>query len=199
MNPFEFPFDLCGDALQRFQIERNGHIVCEARGFFCDNDYPDTIQLVEDADVRNGDWLIASVPPQRYFVENARPILIGGKPSDWLVKYQTEQAYRRSCANVHQSTFNIQAINGTSVIGSQEHVTINVGFSLDDISELIKRLPFDDQSEAEALLRELKSLESAPRPTLVRGSLSKFSDLLKKHSDLLIAVGGWAVDLLIGH
>ena len=34
--------------------------------------------------------------------------------------------------------------------------------------------------------------------SIVLASSLKFSDLIKKHSDLLIAVGTWAVKLLIG-
>lgn len=75
---------------------------------------------------------------------------------------------------------------------------MNIGNSIDDIKQIIHALPDAEQAEAQDLLNTLKATEEAAHPVLVEGALSKFSDLIKKHSDLLIAVGGWAVKLLIG-
>lgn len=75
---------------------------------------------------------------------------------------------------------------------------MNIGSSLRDIEQLISSLPSSEQSEAQELLNILKSTSEATHPILVEGALSKFSNLLKKHTDLLTAVGGWAVQLLIG-
>ncbi|MFR1059255.1 MAG: hypothetical protein ACLSEY_01780 [Enterocloster sp.] len=75
---------------------------------------------------------------------------------------------------------------------------MNVGNSLNDIQQLISSLPVSEQAEAQQLLTVLKSTSESNHPVLVEGALAKFSDLLKKHTDLLTAVGGWAVQLLIG-
>ena len=93
------------------------------------------------------------------YAVDARPIIIDGKPSDWLVKYQTEQEYKP--LHRHDSTtININAVNGTSVIGSQENVVLNMGNSLSDIEQLIRSLPQQDQSCAQELLNELSAMES---------------------------------------
>lgn len=197
MNPFAFPEDLLGDTIL-FAVERDQQRIGSAHGFFCGAEYPSTIQLVENTDIKNGDFLINTITGQRYYAKDAYPIVIAGMPSDWMVKYQTEQDYYKSLHNNSSSTININSVNGNSVIGSQENVTLNIGNSLNDIENLIQNLPIADQSQAQELLDELKKVESAPHPILVEGSLSKFMNLLNKHKELFATVGRWAVKLLIG-
>ena len=115
-----------------------------------------------------------------------------------MVKYQTEIQYKASLRNSQSTVFNIHSVNGNSVIGNQENVVLNIGASLTEVERLIKSLPDSEKAIANELLEEIKKTESSTHPILVEGAFSKFSDLLKKHSDLLIAVGGWAVQLLIG-
>ncbi len=116
----------------------------------------------------------------------------------WMVKYETEIDYRRAESINRQANINIGTVSGNSVIGNQENVIMNIGHSIDDIKKIIDDLPTDEQVTGQELLDTLKSTEEATHPVLVEGSLSKFSDFIKKHSDLFIAVGNWAVKLLIG-
>lgn len=198
MNPFSMPPDLINEFASTFIIERNHCEIGIVHGIYCGSDYPSTIQIVENADIQNGDWLIDKTTRQKYFAKDVTPIIVNGEPVDWMVKYQTERNYMLSENSTKHSTINIQSVNGNSVIGSQENVILNIGSSLSDIEQLISKLPSREQTEADELLKELKTIESSTHPILVEGSLSKFSNLLKKHSDLLIAVGSWAVQLLIG-
>ena len=180
-----------------FEIERNQENIGSAHGFFCSSKYPSTIQLVENTDIQNGDWLIDSMTHQRYFASDARPIVVHNEISNWMVKYQTEYDYKASSRS-NNTSININTINGPSVVGSQENVVLNIGNSLNDIKDLITTLPASEQADAKELFNELEKVESSPHPLLVEGALSKFSDLLKKHTDLFTAIGGWAVQLLIG-
>lgn len=198
MNPFKMSQSILKEMSQIFSIERGGSIIGSAHGIFCGREYPSTIQLFENTDVKNGDWIIDSITQQRYYAKDVHPIIMNGEPIDWMIKYQTEQDYNLSIHSNRQSTINIHSVSGNSVIGNQENVVLNIGNSLNGIEHLIASLPISEQTEATELLSELKSVESSTHPILVEGALSKFSDLLKKHSDLLIAVGGWAVQLLIG-
>ena len=198
MDPFTLPDELLNSCTQLFSIERNNSIIGRARGFFCGDDPPKTIQLVENTDVKNGDWIIDSITEQRYYACDAQPILVNGKPHDWQIRYQTEQEFQHSIFSHSQTNINIQSVNGNSVIGSQERVTINVGHSLSDIETLLSKFPSPEQSEARELIEELRRTETSAHPILVQGAWSKFSDLLKKHTDLATAIGGWAVQLLIG-
>lgn len=199
MDPFAMPDELLNECTQLFSIERNNSIIGKAHGFFCGNDYPNTIQFVENTDVRNGDWLIDSITDQRYYACNVRPILVNGKPHDWLIGYQTEREHQRLISNSNRTNINIQSVNGNSVIGSQEHVVINVSHDLSDIESLLSKFPAPEQSEARELIEELRRTEASAHPVLIQGAWSKFSDLLKKHTDLATAIGGWVVQLLIGN
>lgn len=198
MNPFQLPPFMFNEMTQIFSIKRNGTIVGTVHGFFCGKDYPSTIQFVENTDIKNGDWVIDSITGQRYYAKDVHPIIMNGTPCDWMVKYQTENDFNIQSNSGRQTTINIHTVSGNSVIGSQENVVMNVGNSLNDIQQLISSLPVSEQAEAQQLLTVLKSTSESNHPVLVEGALAKFSDLLKKHTDLLTAVGGWAVQLLIG-
>lgn len=198
MSPFSFPTNLFSDMMQEFSIERNGEVIETAKGFFCGHNYPNTIQFNENLNIRNGDWIIDTKTNQRYHVIDAQPKKMNGVISYWMVKYETEIAYRRAESINRQANINIGTVSGNSVIGNQENVIMNIGHNIDDIKKIIDALPADEQVTGQELLDTLKSTEEATHPVLVEGSLSKFSDLIKKHSDLLIAVGNWAVKLLIG-
>lgn len=197
MNKFSFSKELLLDTTL-FTVERDNSPVGSAHGFFCGKDYPSTIQLVENTDIQNGDWLVDSETSHRYYVKDAHPIRMAGEISDWMVKYQTEIDYRTSYSSSNQTTININSVSGNSVIGSQENVVLNIGNSINDIENLIAKLPASDQALSKELLDELKKTETSAHPILVEGALSKFSNLIKKHTDLLTAIGTWAVQLLIG-
>ena len=198
MSPFSFPTNIFSDMTQEFSVERNGAVIETARGFFCGHNYPNTIQFNENLNVRNGDWIIDTQTAQRYHVIDAQPKKMNGVISYWMVKYETEIDYRRAESINRQANINIGTVSGNSVIGNQENVIMNIVHSIDDIKKIIDDLPTDEQVTGQELLDTLKSTEEATHPVLVEGSLSKFSDFIKKHSDLFIAVGNWAVKLLIG-
>ena len=198
-NPFNFPKELFDEMSQQFKVERNGNIIGSASGVFCGRDYPSTIQLFQNADVKNGDWIIDTITQQRYYAKDVHPIVVAGTVHDWMIKYQTEEDYLSSHTEKSNTTINIQNVNGNSAIGSQANVVFNINSSLSDIESIIKTLSSNEQLEAQELLDTLKRTANATHPVLVEGALSKFSNLIKKHTDLLTAIGGWAVQLLIGN
>lgn len=179
-----------------FQIERNHSIIASVHGFFGGNEYPNTIHILDTADIKSGDWLINAATNLKYYVKDIQPTAINQKTVNLTVLYETEEDHNPSAANT--TTINIQSVNGNSVIGSQQNVVLNIGSNLSDIEKFISSLPQSEQLEAEELLSILKSTETATHPVLVAGHLAKFSDLIKKHTDLFTAIGGWAVQLLIG-
>ena len=190
---FSFPRNLLESTTEDFQLERNGTITCTVHGFFCNQNHPHTIQLTEDVEVLPDDWLIHR--SQRYHVLEAHPARLGNTV-DWLVQYETESAYSSS-KNSTPGSIHIGTVSGPSIIGNQQNATLNVGNTVEDIAKLISSLPAQEMEELLPLLSELKKAEESGSP-LKKGCLSKFSDTLQKHSDILIALGGWAVKLLTG-
>lgn len=192
---FSRPSDFLQSATSLFTIERNGQAIGTSRGFFCGKGYPNTIQLIENADVQGSDWLIHPQTQHRYFIKNTVPLSMHGEVCGWMLEYESETEHQRNMQP--SSEIHIGTINGPSIIGSQQNATFNIGPSIEDIVQLIASKPPADQVSLCELVAVLKSIESSDTP-VEKGRLSKFSDLIKKHSDLLVALGGWAVKLLTG-
>lgn len=190
---FSMPRDILETMTDVFQLERNQEIIRSIRGFYCDNKHPNTIQLVEDVEIYPDDWLIHSHQRLHVLEAYSEPI---ENTVEWMVKYETEQDFLRS-QNHAPGSIHIGTVSGPSIIGNQQTATIHVGNSIEDIAKLILSLPSQDMELLLPLLAELKKAEESGAP-LKKGCLAKFSDALKKHSDLLIALGGWAVKLLTG-
>lgn len=190
---FSIPRGILDNSTDVFQLERKSKVIQSVRGFYCGSKYPSTIQLVEDVEIHPDDWLIHS--HQRLHVLEAHAVRLGNMV-EWMVKYETEQAFLQS-QNHASGSIHIGTVSGPSIIGNQQTATIHVGDSIEDIAKLISSLPSQDMEQLLPLLAELKKAEESGA-TLKKGSLAKFSDALKKHSDLLIALGGWAVKLLTG-
>lgn len=194
---FKMPSFLMESATDIFHIEREGQQIASAHGFFCGKESPSSIQLVENVDVRVGDWMIHQLTGNRYFVTDARPISMEGQIVDWMVKYQSEYDWKKEQAAQNVASINIGSVSGTAIIGNQHSASINVGYTADDITKLLANKPASDMPLLVELVSLLKEMEAKDEP-IKKGALSKFSDLLQKHSDLLVALGGWAVKLLVG-
>lgn len=195
---FKMPSDMLKNMTDVFSIERDGQEIASAHGFFCGKEYPSTIQLVEDTTVREGDWLIHTPTNNRYFAIEVQPISVNGEIIDWMVKYQSEFEWKKSQTSPSVSTIHIGNVSGPAIIGSQQNATLNVGCTTEDIAKLITSKPSSDLPALCELVAELKKIET-DSGSIEKGRLSKFSDLLEKHSDLLVALGGWAVKLLTGN
>lgn len=92
---------------------------------------------------------------------------------------------------------NIGTIAGSAIVGSQTQATLNVGATLTDVSALVSELPGSQKAVGEELLQELTGMESGEKE-IKKGALSKFSDLLAKHSVLSTAVLEFIGKLLVG-
>ncbi len=191
-----FPLELMKQMGDKFNIERDGKQIASVYGHFCSGEYPKTVQLMENVDIQNGDWLIHSPTGKRCFAEDATPLSANGEVSGWMVKYSTEDDLRKT--SQQQASINIGTVSGPAIIGNQQNATMNIGASIEDIAALIATKPPAELPELCELVAELKKMEVADG-AIKKGCLAKFSDALKKHSDLLVALGGWAVKLLTGN
>ncbi len=180
-----------------FSVVRNGKILQSVKGFFCGKDYPDTIQLLSDSDVQENDWLIHQPTKKIYFIDNVRPISHGNQILGLMANYLSEAAYNeKQNANVPYSV-NIGSIHGSAIIGNQQTATINNGYNLDAIKNLIATKPTEDQELLYQLVERVKIVTEDNQP-ISKGFFAKFSDVLEKHSDIAIALGSSMVNWLIG-
>ena len=123
-------FSMCDN----FDVERNGEIIVhDAKGFFCSNKYPDSIQFMGDYDITEEDYLIHHPSQKRYFVDNVKPIT----DSDFIIHYQTE--YQRKLASEQKPMINIGTIAGNAIVGSQHNATISIGASFEEIRSYISK------------------------------------------------------------
>lgn len=195
---FSLPKHMLDSMTDVFDIERDGNVIRSAHGFFCGSNYPSTIQLVENTDIQEEDWLIHALTGRRYFAIKVRPISMQGEIHDWMVTYQSESEWERSQKSATSTSIHIGTVSGPAIIGSQQNASLNVGCTIEDIAKLITTKPSEEIPALCELIAELKKIEESDS-NIEKGRLSKFSDLLQKHSDLLVALGGWAVKLLTGN
>lgn len=96
--------------------------------------------------------------------------------------------------NITQSTVHGSTYGDNNFI--DQSVTNNIGAKLDEIEKLIAAKSTADREQLSGLLELLRSVSAQDAP-VQKGLLSKFSDCLKKHTDILTAIGNWAVQILL--
>ena len=102
-----------------------------------------------------------------------------------------------SASNVIQPqtiNYNFGDINASSIIGNQQSAVVNVNASIDEIKRLIALTPAEDQKELTEMVEVIQEIEQSDKP-VKRNFLSKFSDVLAKHSNIVIALVNTLVQL----
>lgn len=166
-----------------FQLFRNSALITTLKGL--KNVEPNTnrklIQFYPDTDIQIGDILVNS--NIKYYITDIDTQSWMGKVDSIIAYYQTTPPV------VHQNnstTYNIA--NATnSIIGNQQQAILNnSSFSIDDLKQLVELYGEDDKQQ----LYELTSLlqESLQKDDFHKSKLSKFGDLIAKHSWLPTAI-----------
>lgn len=120
------------------------------------------------------------------------PSAVPDGPRGPVIAYEINFLSKNEYNKLHNSsnTFNIENINGPSIVGNQTNATINIGSSIEDLKKLIPSKSTEDQEELNKLVKLLEAITDNNMP-LSKGTLAKFSDILAKHQDIVIAVGGF--------
>ena len=102
-------------------------------------------------------------------------------------------------SEVQTTNFNFGNANvSNAIIGNQasgNEFTLNSQTSLSELQKLIQTKPVADQEQLDQLLALLQSLEQSKEP-IPRGFFAKVSDLIKKHTDLIVPIGNALVSIL---
>ena len=112
---------------------------------------------------------------------------IGCKPVVFNVKHQGIYFHELETISFNNQTFNINSVNN-SAFGNNGTTIFNNGNTLDEIRSLITNKPKEDQEQLNKLIDSLEIIIENSE-TVSKGFLSKFSDVLKKHSDIIVAIG----------
>lgn len=182
---FKMPVAPFKNMSELFTIIRNNKVIADkVYGFFCSSKYPNSIQTLEFSDIIEGDILVHN--KKNYHVIDVKPL---GMTDGAILKYETDyqRAHKRSNAT---NIFNIGTINGNSIIGSQENISISIDQSINSISNLIDNDKNISMEEKEAFRKMLHLLETnlSNDIPMQKGLLSKFSNVLHKHQHIAIAV-----------
>lgn len=98
-------------------------------------------------------------------------------------------------ANFNFSNANLtNAVIGNNVSGNEFAFNSN---SFPELCSLIKEKPAIDQQELQELLSALDILKDSEEP-ISQGFFARFSELIKKHTDLIVPIGKSLVEILFG-
>lgn len=99
-----------------------------------------------------------------------------------------------TATNIAESIDQSTSYGSTSSVVVQSS-TINIGAQIADIEKIIASKPAVDREQLVEIVELLKSVSEQDEP-VKKGLLAKFSDGIQKHSDLITAIGNWAVAIL---
>ena len=168
-----------------YKIYRNSELISSAKGL------PNTEQTTAkkfigffpDANIQVGDVLCIENSSIKYFIVDIDTSSYQGQIFQIKAYYQTTAPVNSSPSS---TVYNINTATN-SIIGSQESAIINNStFSIDDLKQLIELNGSEDKQK----LYELTSLlqQSLQNDDFHKSKLSKFSDLVAKHSWLPLAI-----------
>ena len=120
--------------------------------------------------------------------------LVLTEKGEQLVENGFQPPKENSETNFHFQNAQIQnSIIGNQVSGNE--FVFNSGASLSELQQLIQQKPLGDQPELKELLDLLQSLEERKEP-VPRSLFARFSNLIKKHTDLIAPIGVALVNIL---
>lgn len=168
-----------------FQIFRNSVLISTVKGL--KNTEKGTnkkyIGFYPDVDIQIGDVLFTSNSSIKYFVIDVDTATYMGEI------YQIKAYYQNTSPVVEQTSSTVYNISNASnsIIGNQQSAIINnSSFNIDDLKELIELYGANDKEK----LYDLTSLleQTLKNDDFHKSKLSKFSDLIAKHSWLPTAI-----------
>lgn len=182
MTEYDYNDEMLIQNGQDFEIIRNGQPVQMVKGLMGQLEGRDSIRLPSTCTIYSGDVLHCLETHCMYSNLDIRPITRHSRVYGYFVFYTNEPAKTETI------TYNINSIQGSAIVGSQQNATINLGVSLQDLRSLVKDKSDDDQKELNKLINRLEIVTEDNQP-ITKGFFARFSDLLAKHSDVAIAVG----------
>lgn len=164
-----------------FEIYRNSKLISTTKGL--KNSYQGKVfvEFFPDVDVQAGDILkLANIS---FYVINTDIQTWMGEISAIKAYYQTTPPVEHSS---NSTTYNIGTATN-SIIGNQQQAILNnSSFNIDDLKHLIELYGDTDKQELYELSAQLQQL--LDKDDFHKSKLSKFSDLIAKHSWLPTAI-----------
>lgn len=162
-----------------YNILRNGIKINTLKGLPNEDNGKEYIGFMPDSDILEGDCLV-NPAGERVIVIRKNTDYAYGKPlqiSAYIIP--ESEYYKNQKQQDNQSIFNIGEVHN-SIVGTQQNATVNNGYSIDDLNQLIEQ----NNSIDKELLKEMVSLlENAisDRKPIHKGFLSKFAGVLQRN------------------
>lgn len=162
------------------EIFRNNIKIATYKGMINDSKEYNYISFDPDVDVQVNDDIFCPIKNKHYIITAIDIALFGGKQ-------HRLDAYFDNNFTAKQATTVFNTYNpNNSIIGSQQTATINISDSLNNLDKLINDNGGTDKEKLFELKDTLK--QQLDSNQLSKSSLSKFSDLIAKHSWLVLAI-----------
>ena len=175
------PLNYFKNQMIEFEIFRNSQLISTVKGL--KNSYQGKVfvEFFPDVDVQIGDVLINS--NIKYYVIDIDTQTWMGEISAIEAFYQTQPP---SDYHPNSTVFNISNASN-SIIGNQQSAILNnSSFNIDDLNKLIELNGINDKQQLYELSAQLQNL--LEKDDFHKSKLSKFSDLIAKHSWLPLAI-----------
>lgn len=139
--------------------------------------------IKEDTPLSSG-YILSMTEKGRNYVEN-----------DFQNKSLPQQSFNFQNATLSNPIIGSNATFNNSIIGNNASENdLNTGASFSELNSLIKGKPDNDQPELQELLCALEKIKENSEP-VHPGILARFSDLVKKHTDLIVPIGRILVNI----
>lgn len=169
-----------------YEVFRNGNYIGTVKGFFTSNAHPNSIQIMQNFILKINDQLLHNISGITYTICQLKPLSSNNQLHGYIATYKTDT---KTSTNI---SYNIKNVSGTSAIGQNAAIN-NYGISFDDLTKIIN-LEIKDKKLSKELVSELIKIKSSNQP-IEKGKLSKFSDIIKKHENLVIPIGNFLIKL----
>lgn len=164
-----------------FELYRNSQLVNTVKGLKNSYQGKKYIEFFPDTDIKVGDVLVNS---------NFNYYIVDLDSQTWMGEVSSIQAfYQTTPVQDAQTTSTIFNINNASnsIIGNQQSAIINNStFDISQLTDLIELYGANDKQQLYELTDLLKQL--LEKDDFSKSKLSKFSDLIAKHSWLPLAI-----------
>lgn len=182
LRNIQSPFHHFKSSMIEFDQYRNSQYIQKIKGL--KNTETNTnkkyIGIEPPIDIQIGDTLINT---------NIKYYIVDIDTASWLGKVDEIKAYYQTTPPKEQqassTVYNIGTAQNT-IIGNQKNATINNASSIDDLKQLIELYGQNDKQQLNELVTLLK--DSLDKDEFHKSKLSKFGDLLAKHSWLPLAI-----------
>lgn len=164
-------------------IIRNGKLLVITKGLknTTKSNARRTFNFYPDTDIDVGDIIELSGTNFKYYVEEVEPKYWHGELDYIDAYYITLDEYaKKNKQPDSQTVYNIGKASN-SIIGNQQNAAINIGMTVDEFRKAIEA---NGEGEKEALNKIADMLQTVidDNTPVSKGSFSKFSDLIAKHS-----------------